>query len=102
MMKKVFDGTHIMIDPHTAVGLLGVEHAIDGVEAEHPEYRDCNIVTLSTADPSKFAQVCEDVYGKAPIPTEPILNARQKPEFFESINGSYDSLVGYMSEHRLV
>ena len=80
MMKQFYESNSIMIDPHTAVGLLGVNDAIEKTGAEHPELINHAIITLSTADPSKFPIESYEVYNTYPIPTEPIIRARTKGE----------------------
>ncbi len=57
-MKKVYDQTGYVLDPHTAVGYLGLE-----------QYRSTFSeptagVVLSTAHPAKFIDVVEDAIGK--------------------------------------
>jgi threonine synthase len=62
-MTRVFETYGLMVDPHTAVGIYGAEHAL----AEHP---DARVITLATAHPSKFADVVHRATGRRPEPPE--------------------------------
>ena len=53
----------IAIDPHTAVGLLGLRHEL----GQRPDARG---VVLATAHPAKFAETVEPLIGQ-PIPVPP-------------------------------
>ncbi len=53
----------IAIDPHTAVGLLGLRHEL----GQRPDARG---VVLATAHPAKFAETVEPLIGQ-PIPAPP-------------------------------
>jgi threonine synthase len=88
-MKEIFTQYNIQIDPHTAVGLLGIDHAIT---TEHPEYADHTIVTLSTAHPSKFNDIYTQVIGHESDISTPIIKARQKPEYITKISNDYTEL----------
>jgi threonine synthase len=90
-MKEINMKYDIEIDPHTAVGLLGVDHSIN---TEHPEFKDYTIVTLSTAHASKFNEVFTQVNGKEAMISEPIMNARAKEEVMIKIPNQYQSLYG--------
>lgn len=87
-MKEINMKYDIEIDPHTAVGLLGVDHSIN---TEHPEFKDYTIVTLSTAHASKFNEVFTMVNGKAAQVSQPIINARLKDEVMIAIPNQYQS-----------
>jgi threonine synthase len=90
-MKEINMKYDIEIDPHTAVGLLGVDHSIN---TEHPEFKDYTIVTLSTAHASKFNEVFTQVNGKEAMISQPIMNARGKEEVMIKIPNQYQSLYG--------
>jgi threonine synthase len=87
-MKEINTKYDIEIDPHTAVGLLGVDHSIN---TEHPEFNDYTIVTLSTAHASKFNEVFTSVNGKAAQVSQPIIKARLKDEIMIGIPNQYQS-----------
>ncbi|MBT8196124.1 MAG: threonine synthase, partial [Bacteroidia bacterium] len=64
-IKEVYDETEYIMDPHTAVGYLGLKEYIF-------EY-DCtdNGIFLSTAHPAKFSNIVEKhIFGKVPVPEQ--------------------------------
>ena len=68
----------IAIDPHTAVGLLGLRHEL----GRRPRARG---VVLSTAHPAKFAEIVEPLIGQ-PIPVPPgIAHVLDRPRRFVEI-----------------
>ena len=68
----------IAIDPHTAVGLLGLRHEL----GRWPRARG---VVLSTAHPAKFAETVEPLIGQ-PIPVPPgIAHVLDRPRRFVEI-----------------
>jgi threonine synthase len=89
-MKEVLTQYNQEIDPHTAVGLLGVDHAIT---LEHPEFKDDTIIVLSTAHASKFNEVFYEVHGKKAKVSSPIIKARLKEEIKSSISSAYGELL---------
>jgi threonine synthase len=89
-MKEVLSKYHQEIDPHTAVGLLGVDHAIT---LEHPEFKDDTIIVLSTAHASKFNEVYYEVHGRHANVSSPIIKARLKEEIKTSISSAYGELL---------
>jgi threonine synthase len=88
-MKSIHDQYNIEIDPHTAVGLLGVDHSIKG---EHPEFANDTIIVLSTAHASKFNDVYTSVIGNQAMLSNPIIQARLKQENIIHINNKYSDL----------
>lgn len=59
-MRRVFDATGYIADPHTAVGLEAVRRLRDAGGAEAP------IVVLSTAHPAKFPEIVQEAVGIVP------------------------------------
>jgi threonine synthase len=88
-MKEIKSKYNLEIDPHTAVGLLGVDHSIEG---EHPEFKNDTIVVLSTAHASKFNDIYTSVIGSEAMLSKPIITARQKPEMIIQIKNNYEEL----------
>lgn len=52
----------VMLDPHTAVGCLGLEEALRQAPAEAPG------IVLATAHPAKFSEVLEPLFGEIALP----------------------------------
>jgi threonine synthase len=96
-MLEIYTKFRLEIDPHTAVGLLGVDHAIKG---EHPEFAEYTIITLSTAHPSKFDSVFKQVVGKAAIVSQPILEVRSKIEKYETMENDYKIFAEFLTNKK--
>lgn len=65
-MRRVAEKYQYILDPHGAIGYLGLEHYLD----THPEA--VNGIFLETAHPAKFGDVVESAIGK-PVPLPPAL-----------------------------
>jgi threonine synthase len=64
-IKDVFDRTGYVLDPHSAIGYLGV--------------RRTRGIFLATAHPAKFSEIVEPVIGKPIDRPEPLAKALEKP-----------------------
>lgn len=58
IMKRVFEKSGYILDPHGAVGYLGIEKYLS-------THKKLNGVFLETAHPGKFKEVVEEVIGKS-------------------------------------
>jgi threonine synthase len=56
-MKKVFTESNYMLEPHGAIGYLGLKK----FHSQHPK---CNGIFLETAHPAKFSEVVEQTLGQ--------------------------------------
>jgi threonine synthase len=59
VIKKVYDTTGYILDPHTAVAYLGLRAYMN-----ENSTKDVTGIFLSTAHPAKFIEVVNDVIGK--------------------------------------
>ncbi|MDT0644563.1 threonine synthase [Zunongwangia sp. F363] len=87
-IKEVYDTTGYTMDPHGAVGYLGLKEFLKN----HPQYYG---VFLETAHPVKFLDTVEEVIAqKVPVPAliEGILDKKKKAH---QIN-NYDELKSYL------
>jgi threonine synthase len=57
-IKKLYDETGVIVDPHTAVGFAAVEKLAEKLEPP--------VVYLATAHPAKFPQAVQKAIGKTP------------------------------------
>jgi threonine synthase len=74
IVKKVFEDTGYLMDPHGAVGYLGLKEFLQ----EHKDYYG---IFLETAHPVKFLETIEDVIGKKiqlPPDTEALKHREKK------------------------
>lgn len=60
-MKKTYETTGEMICPHTAAGVHAADRFLEEERAENTL-----VVTLATAHPAKFVEVCRDAVGVEP------------------------------------
>ena len=78
-----------LLDPHSAVGLLGLEAELQARSEAHG-------VLLATAHPAKFAAVVEPVIGGSvtlPAPLEKLLHAESRPETLAPDRQALESLL---------
>lgn len=62
-IREVYGRTGTVLDPHTAVGYLGLRRELDEIEGP------VDAVLLATAHPAKFGDTVEDVIGgEVPLP----------------------------------
>ncbi len=64
-IKSVFDRTGYLLDPHSAIGYLGIKRTKG--------------IFLATAHPAKFSEVVEPVIGRAIDRPEPLVKAIERP-----------------------
>lgn len=83
-MAEVYKDTGYVLDPHGAVGYLGLKKYLDG----HPE---CQGIFLETAHPVKFLEVVEPVIGRSLGLPEQILKVMDKKKQASFIK-SYEEL----------
>lgn len=87
-MRRVYDATGYVADPHTAVGLEAVRRARREGRAEGP------VVVLSTAHPSKFPEIVEHAIGIIPEMPDRLADLWSRPVAVETIAASQDALAG--------
>lgn len=89
-IKEVYDKTDYVLDPHGAVGYLGLKKFL----AKHNDYFG---IFLETAHPVKFLETVEDVLNqKIPLPSE-IESLKQKEKNSIEIS-NYDELKAFLME----
>jgi threonine synthase len=86
-MRRVYDATGYVADPHTAVGLEAVRRARGEGRAEGP------VIVLSTAHPCKFPEIVEVAIGIKPAAPERLSDLWRKPVAVEAIAPSQDALA---------
>jgi len=70
-IKDVFDRTGYVLDPHSAIGYLGI------TRREGQERREG--IFLATAHPAKFSEIVEPVIGKAIVRPAALTHALDRP-----------------------
>ncbi|MBW8244570.1 threonine synthase [Muricauda oceani] len=90
-MKKVYSNTGYVLDPHGAVGYLGLTE----YQKSHP---DAYGIFLETAHPVKFLDVVEETLGISPEIPPQIMKVMDKEKKSHQIS-SYDTLKSYLLDN---
>ncbi|MBB3891268.1 threonine synthase [Phenylobacterium haematophilum] len=77
-----------MIDPHTAVGVSGMQRARGSTTAP--------IVVLSTAHPAKFPETVEAATGETPVMPRTAAHLAGKPERFDRLPADAETIKAYV------
>jgi threonine synthase len=76
-IKRVYDRTGYLVDPHSAIGYLGVS-------AQRGEGRRGRVdqpgIFLATAHPAKFSEIVEPVIGRPVEKPAPLVHALERPK----------------------
>lgn len=88
-MKEVYEQHDYLLDPHGAVGYLGLSEFLK----DHPDYIG---VFLETAHPAKFKEVVDEAVGTNLDIPQVLENALSKEKQAVEINGSYEDLKDYL------
>jgi threonine synthase len=76
-IKRVYDRTGYLVDPHSAIGYLGVS----ALRGEGRRARvDQPGIFLATAHPAKFSEIVEPIIGRAVEKPAPLLHALEHPK----------------------
>jgi len=92
-MKTVLEKDGYMLDPHGAVGMLGIQKYLEG--KNNPG------IFLETAHPSKFIDVVEQATGKTPELAQTLKSYLEKEKQSIKIENSYDELAKILTEKYL-
>jgi len=76
-IKQVYDRTGYLMDPHSAIGYLGIR--AERGEGRRPR-ADQPGIFLATAHPAKFSEIVEPVIGRAVDKPAPLLDALERPK----------------------
>ena len=91
LIKKVYDDTGYILDPHTAVGMkAALEIAQD--EKGH-------VVSLACAHPAKFPDAVEDAIGVRPDLPEHLGDLMRKAEFFTPLKNDLGLVQDFIKDN---
>ncbi len=98
-MRTVHEKTGIVLDPHAAVGWLGISGALRQHRQAHGSDSDQSPVGafLATAHPAKFADVVEDAIGTSIELPEAIRSCLALPESVTTIDPSNEALAEFLA-----
>ena len=88
-MAEIYKATGYVLDPHGAVGYLGLKKYLDG----HP---DCQGIFLETAHPVKFLEVVEPVIGRSlalPEQIRKVMDKKKQASFIKSYEELKETLL---------
>lgn len=83
-IRKVYDDTGIIIDPHTAVGFSALEQS--GFKTGRPQ------VALACAHPAKFPDVVKRATGQTPELPEHLRDLMERPERYSVMDNDFAAL----------
>jgi threonine synthase len=89
-MRKVFDETGYVMDPHGAIGYLGLMKYLES-------HKDVQGIFLETAHPVKFLEVVEPVIEKAidlPVQIQQVMGRSKKASFISNYEQLKTFLLG--------
>lgn len=92
MIRQVHESYGYVIDPHTAVGFLGLEAYQNLVRKE------VNGLVVSTAHPAKFPESVEPMIGqKIPIP-EQLAQYLRREKQAQAMSNDYEAFRQYLMD----
>jgi threonine synthase len=88
-IKRVYERTGYLVDPHSAIGYLGVS-------SERGEGRRGRVdqpgIFLATAHPAKFSEIVEPVIGRPVEKPAPLLHALERPRRLMRLAATLDAV----------
>ncbi len=91
VMRRAFEGSGQVIDPHTAIGYAAARDA--GLPADVP------VVTLATAHPAKFKDAVERAIGILPHRPGRIAGLFEREERYEVLPATLEAIEAYVAQH---
>ena len=88
IMKKTFDESQYILDPHTAVGLGAIDN--------FSNILDDPLVVLSTAHPSKFPDAVKSAVGRNPSLPDSIKDLYNLKEDYNVLPNNLDLVKDYI------
>ncbi|MFK7866091.1 MAG: threonine synthase [Alphaproteobacteria bacterium] len=94
VMRRIYNQSGIVIDPHTACGVAAAEQCSD--DYENP------MVVAATAHPAKFPAAVKAAFQDQPLDLDPPQSIKQlynHPERFKVIPNDYDAVKSYIESN---
>ena len=92
-MDEVYRGTGTFVCPHTATGVYAARRRL----AQEPG-SDTTVVTLGTAHPAKFLEVCRDAIGEEPDIPERLAKLMKLPKRSIRVENTLEALRSILME----
>jgi threonine synthase len=97
-IKEVWGKYKLLLEPHGAVAWRGFE---DWLESENADARNVPAVVLETANPAKFPEEIEKLFGWSPDVPAAMQAALKLPEDYDRMGADYEKFRDYLiSVHR--
>ena len=90
-IRRTYDETGVILDPHTAVGYAAARQAAAASPAP--------MVTLATAHPAKFPDAVERATGQRPQLPARVGDLFDREERYAELPVNYDAIAAYVAEH---
>jgi threonine synthase len=90
VMRRLYETTGEMVDPHTAIGIAAGEAAAGTVDAA--------IVSMATAHPAKFPDAVEEATGVRPALPRHLADLNERPERCHALPNDLDAVRGFVAE----
>jgi threonine synthase len=91
-IKRTYEGTGYILDPHTAVGVAAARRVRSDMSGDAPDS-----IVLATAYPGKFAEVVEPaINARIPVP-DALVAVMEKEKLSVKIAAEYKALRGFLS-----
>ena len=92
-MKKLYEKTGYLADPHTAVGIESVQRYRETTGSTHP------CVVLATAHPAKFPEIVKKAIGIEPATPKSLMELAVRPKCAVSIPATYEAFREAVSQN---
>lgn len=92
-MKKLYEKTGYLADPHTAVGIESVQQYRNATGSTHP------CVVLATAHPAKFPEIVKDAIGIEPATPRSLMELALRPKCAVPIPATYEAFREAISQN---
>ena len=93
-MKRVYDDTGELLDPHTAIGVVSAQRELNAT----PELRGVPMVVLGTAHPAKFPDAVERATGVRPVLPDHLADLYEREEKFDVLPNDLAAVQAHIRE----
>jgi threonine synthase len=89
-IRRVYETRRYLLDPHSAIGYMGVVGRVGQGGREGREGRDG--IFLATAHPAKFAEIVEPIIGRPVEQPAPLAEALARPRHILRLDATIDAV----------
>jgi len=92
-MKKLYEKTGYLSDPHTAVGIESIQRYRKETGSDHP------CIVLATAHPAKFPEIVKEAIGIEPATPRSLMELALRPKCAIPIPATYEAFREAISQN---